>query len=163
MRHALFSRTNVNPARMFSDGLTPTIHPSYLRDRQSRTDTAWSKRILLQNLSEIWPVFEEKTVKNYHKINHFTTTSDTRPMTSLRHSFWRFSPFWTQESYSCFSKTSDSSLIEEKWSGNRSITWSYFDQEIDHNFSRIDSRETLKVKSIISKIEFSHFSDFRVA
>ena len=51
VREAIISRTNVNPARMFKRGLTPTFSSFLLRDRQSLIDPAWSSRFGLQNLT----------------------------------------------------------------------------------------------------------------
>ena len=53
-------------------------------------DTAWSRGILLQSRPENDLFFEEKTVKNYHKINEFHDDAGMRPMHSLRRPTWRF-------------------------------------------------------------------------
>ena len=136
MRYALISRTNVNPARMFRTGLTPTIPPPYLRDRQSRTLTAWRMPFGLQNLSENWSFFIEKTSKNYHKIMTFHDVVNHRPMHSLRWRTWRFSPFLSQVEHTWSLQTSDSSVIDKKVTTNWPISWSLFDQEYDHKIGR---------------------------
>ena len=161
MRHAPFSRTNVNPARMFRTGLTPTFTSFLLRDRQSRIDPAWSKLFWLQNLLQSLPFFREKTVKNYHKINEFHDVVHTRPMTSLRWRTWLFSPFLSQDSTTWSQQTSDSSLIDKKWSRIWPLNDQLSDHEYDHKNRNSSSTETLKVEIENSESDFFDISNFR--
>ena len=143
VRHAHLSRTNVNPARMFNAGLTPTFHILLLRDRQSRINPAWRRGILLQNLLQSRPIFQRKNSQKLIIKFSFYDDVDKRPMHSLRSPTWRFSPFRYQDSTCRSPQTRDSSAIGEKSIRNRPIN----DQENDPKNRNSSSWKTLKVNS----------------
>ena len=125
----MFRAQMLTPHACLRTVLHPPLCPPYLRDRQSRILTAWRMPFGSPNLSETWLFFEEKTVKNYHKILQFYDVVNIRPMHSLRSPTWRFWPFWSQISHTWSSQTRDSSAFDENLIRNRSIN----DQESDHN------------------------------
>ena len=81
MRHTNISRTNVNPTRMFRIGLTPTIGPLFLRDRQSHMNKFMYKANLGLKNGPVWTSF--LTRKSSKKNSKTKTSQHAYPSTSV--------------------------------------------------------------------------------
>ena len=161
MRSTKVSRTNVNPARMFSAGLTPTFRSSIptgspvsyrtytshsLEDALSDSEPA---RNLTLNRSVFWRKNRQKLAWKYHISWRLWTATYGASPTSYS---CAFRTFGLRSTIPDHRRLAIALQLVKRWSGIWPITWLIIDQEIDHKNRKSSSWKSRnsEFKNVIS-------------